>query len=114
MCLTSHRVQDNALNTVENEQTFDELKRKRIPGGQLQRAFPAVTELHRNHATLGSSHCGLAEMNPSTHEDTGLIPGLAQWLKGSSIAVRCDAGPRRGLDLALLWLWYRPAAKLLL
>ena len=31
---------------------------------------------------LGSSHCGLAVMNPtSTHEDAGSIPGLTQGVK---------------------------------
>ena len=43
----------------------------------------------------GSSHCGAAEMNPTTiQEDEGSIPGLTQWVG----------------DLVLLWLWCRLAA----
>ena len=47
----------------------------------------------------GSSLCGAVETNPSrNHEVVGLIPGLAPWIK----------------DLALPWLWYRPAATALI
>ena len=38
------------------------------------------------------------------HKDVGSIPGLTQWIKGSHVGYRC------GLDLALLWLWYRQVA----
>ena len=38
----------------------------------------------------------------STHEDVGLIPGLAQEVKGSSVAVSCGVGHGRGLDSVLL------------
>ena len=49
-----------------------------------------------------SSHCDPGERNQtSIHEDPGSIPG---------IAVNCGVGHRLGLDPALLWLWYRPAA----
>ena len=44
----------------------------------------------------------------SIREDAGLIPGLAQWVKGSGVAVICGVGLRLGLDLAWLWLWCRP------
>ena len=50
-------------------------------------------------------------MNPtSNHVDVGLIPGLAQWVKGSGVAMSCDVVHRCNSDPALLWLWRRPAA----
>ena len=45
------------------------------------------------------------------HEEVGLIPGLAQWVKVFCIAASCSVGHRRGSDLALLWLWRRPVAE---
>ena len=46
---------------------------------------------------------------PSIHEDAGLIPGFAHCIEGSGIALRCGIGRRCRSDLALLWLWCRPA-----
>ena len=50
----------------------------------------------------------------SIYEDVSSIPGLAQWVKGSGIAVSCCVGCRRSLDPELLWLWCRPAAAALI
>ena len=48
------------------------------------------------------------------HEDAGSIPGLAQRVKASGVAVSCGVGCRCGSDLALLWLWRRPVATALI
>ena len=50
----------------------------------------------------------------STHEDTSSIPGLAQWVKGSGVAMSCGVGCRPDLDPELLWLWHWPVAMLLI
>ena len=43
------------------------------------------------------------------HEVVGSIPGLTQGLKIQHYCELC-VGHRHGSDLALLWLWHRPAA----
>jgi len=49
--------------------------------------------------------------NPTrNHKVAGLIPGLAQWVKGFGVAVSCGVGRRCGSDPVLLWLWCRLAA----
>ena len=49
------------------------------------------------------------ENSTSTHEGTGLIPGLAQCVKTSGVAVSCGVGCRGSSDLVLPWLWCRQA-----
>ena len=62
--------------------------------------------------TICRSSChGALETNPTRNDEVvGLIPGLAQWVKGSSFALSCGVGCRCGSDLALLWLQHRLAA----
>ena len=43
-----------------------------------------------------------------------MIPGLAQWVKGSGVAVSYDVGHRHSSDPKLLWLWCRPVAAALI
>ena len=49
--------------------------------------------------------------NPTkNHEVAGSDPALAQWVKGSGVAVSCGVGCRCSSDPTLLWLWHRLVA----
>ena len=62
-----------------------------------------------NHSR--SSRCGTGETNLTRSlEVAGSSPGFTQWVTDLPVAMRCVVVHRRGLDLALLWLWCRPAA----
>ena len=58
---------------------------------------------------LQSSHFASAVMNLNPW-GLGFHPWPHAVRQGSGIAVSCAVGHRRGSDLALLWLWWRPAA----
>ena len=61
----------------------------------------------KNNNKKRISCCGSAVTNPtSIREDSGSSPGLAWWVKGSSIAMSSGVGSQ-GLDLVLLGLWCR-------
>ena len=60
---------------------------------------------------MRSSRRGTAKTNLMRNQEVaGSIPGLAQWVKGSGDAMSCGVGHRHSSNLALLWLWHKPAA----
>ena len=48
--------------------------------------------------------------NPTSIQEDGIRSQASLRGEGSGVAVSCGVGHRRGSDLALLWLWCRPAA----
>ena len=48
------------------------------------------------------------------NEVAGSVPALAQWVKGSGIAMNCSVGCRLGSDPVLLWLWRKRVATALI
>ena len=86
---------------------------RQLPPGSGQGCLPSAPLLGPVSHYVAHSHlrmeyksscCGSAETNlTSIHEKVGSIPGLVQWVKGSSVAVSCGIGRRHGCDPMLLW-----------
>ena len=67
------------------------------------------TPINRSITTMWSFHCGSAVNKHDQYP--GLIPGPTQWMKDLALpSAAVQITDRHGLDLALLWLWHRPAA----
>ena len=64
----------------------DDIKVKGLEDGLLFSFFPDGYKGKAGEKKKRCSHCSSVEMNPtSIHEDAGLIPVLAQWVKDPAL-----------------------------
>ena len=85
-------------------------KKTSVSHQQLDRSMELAMKVHARSSCYGAAVTNMT----SIHVDSGLIPGFAQWVKGSSFAVSYGVGCRCSLNPALLWLCGRPAAAALI
>ena len=70
---------------------------------------------NKKYLTIGVPVVAQWLANPIRNQEVaGSISSLAQWVKGSGVAVSCGVGHRRSSDPKLLWLWHRPATAALI
>ena len=87
----------------------------RLLSGESSHPEASIGSINNNNKKPRSSHCGIRTQLVSMmlqFQSLALLSGLRIW--NCHKPASCTVGHRHGSDLALLWLWCRPATTALI